>query len=570
MFQKLLRTYNYLKLMNSNEQDTNKDQKKNLNEGSKKDTKEDRKKDKPNDRQKSNPATGKKRNKIPENICLIKAELKEMFQDCSDFVVREIAFGQNPHVRLLIVYLEGLIDRTELNNSILKPLMIESRMLDDFKEEYNLPFRKYLEQFILPISGVEETDDFQKTVDSLFSGDTVIYIEGEHTALLAGTGAWVERAVDEPPTETVVRGPREGFVESLSTNITLIRRKVKNPNLKFEKLTLGKQTNTTVCICYIQGIVSEELLQQVRERLQNIKIDAVLESGYLEEFMEDAPLSLFPTVGNSEKPDKIAGKILEGRVAVLCDGSPFVLTVPYLFFESMQASEDYYSGYYSSTILRLLRITALFISMVLPGFYVALISFHHEVIPFNLLLSIDASREGIPISPFTELLLMGFAFEILREAGIRLPKAVGQAVSIVGALVLGEAAVNAGFVSNPVVIITALTAISSFVVTPLAGILPILRVFILLAGNVLGILGIGLVSAFIIIHLCSLKSFGIPYFAGIAPFKGADMKDIFVRAPLWTMFTRPQAITSANEKANSKRTSISRSVLSLGKTKRSN
>lgn len=550
MFHKLFRTYNYLKLRNSigeeSKRETNKDQ--NIT------NRDD--KGRSNHKEDVNSAAKKNGKKIPEDIIVIKDQLHTIFKDCTDIVIREISFGRNPKIGILVVYIDGLIDRKELNSNVLKPLMIGSGMSGDYKDEDILPLREYLKKSVITISNLEETVDFEKTVDSLFAGDTVLYIEGESKALIAGTGAWAERAVEEPPTETVVRGPREGFVESLSTNISLLRRKVKNPKLKFEKMVIGEQTKTEVCICYIQGIAGEELLQMVRNRLQQIEMDAILESGYLEEFMEDAPFSLFPTVGNSEKPDKVAGKILEGRVAILCDGTPFVLTVPYLFFESIQASEDYYSGYYSSSVLRILRMTSLLISILLPGFYVALISFHHEVVPFNLLLSLDASREGVPISPFLELLGMGFAFEILREAGIRLPRAVGQAVSIVGALVLGEASVRAGFISNPVVIITALTAISSFVVTPLAGILPILRIFLLIAGNVLGLLGLSLGLAFIIVHLCSLRSFNVPFMAGVAPAKAADMKDLLVRTPLWTMLTRPQALSSAKKEPNFKRMGI--------------
>lgn len=495
-----------------------------------------------------------KKESIPRNIQIVKDKLNTQFANCSDFTLREIAFGTNPRVTILVVFLQGLVDREELNNHILKPILTESKRDGRIKDREGYNLSEYLRKCIITTCSLDDTDDFQKTIRDIFTGDTVIYIEGQGMALAVGTSGWAERAVEEPATETVVRGPREGFVETLETNITLIRRKVKNPNLKFEEISIGRQTNTEVSICYIQGIADEELIQTVRERLNSIDTDAILESGYIEEFIRDEPYSLFPTVGNSEKPDKIVSKILEGRVAILCTGTPFVLTVPYLFLESLQASEDYYSGFYSSTILRLLRMVSLFISLILPGLYVALISFHQEVIPFNLLISLSASREGIPISPFLELLLMGLIFEILREAGIRLPRAVGQAVSIVGALVLGEASVRAGFVSNPIVIIVALTAISSFVVTPLSGVLPVLRIFLLISANVLGLLGLSLATAFIIIHLCSLQSFGVPYLASVAPLHVTDLKDSFVRMPLWSMYVRPKSLTLNNGNANKTKT----------------
>lgn len=488
--------------------------------------------------------------KISSNIDRIKGRLEGEFQNCSDFALREIVIGSRSKRRVLLAYLKGMVNKDELNGHIVQPLLQEIRSPGYADEAGYRSVSDYLQEHIITTCELEQKNDFSEITGAIFAGDTVIFIEGENTALVAGTGDWAERSIDEPDTETVVRGPREGFIESLGTNVTLLRRKIKNPNLKFEKMVLGKQTRTEICICYMHNIADPNLVQMVRNRLASIDTDTILESGYLEEFIQDDPVSLFPKIGNSEKPDKVAAKLLEGRVAILCDGSPFVLTAPFLFIESFQASEDYYSGFYSASILRTLRFISFFISLALPGLYVAFITFHQEIIPYSLLLSLSASREGVPISPFLEVASMGLTFEILREAGVRLPRAVGQAVSIVGALVLGESAVRAGFISNPIVIITALTAISSFVVTPLAGILPVLRIFLLICSNVLGLLGLTLGMAFILIHLCSLQSFTYPYLATFAPMHASDLQDSLIRVPFWRMNKRPKSLTQDNPGAN--------------------
>jgi len=259
--------------------------------------------------------------------------------------------------------------------------------------------------------------------------------------------------VEEPDTEAVVRGPREGFTENLKTNTALLRRKIKNPNLRFELIKLGNQTNTNVCITYIKGICNEKFVTEARKRLKHIKTDSILESGYIEAFIEDAPYSPFATVANSEKPDVTAAKILEGRLAVLVDGTPIALTVPYLFMEGFQSSEDYYSRPYYVTLVRWIRFLAFFITVYLPSLYVAATTFHQELIPTPLLVTMIAAKEGTPFPAFVEALLMGLIFEILREAGVRMPRPIGQAVSIVGALVIGEASVSAGLIGAPMVII---------------------------------------------------------------------------------------------------------------------
>lgn len=500
-----------------------------------------------NEDQEENDAKNQKIEDIPASIKVIQEKLNETFIDSSDFGLRQISLEQDVPIKIVVAFIDGLVDKNVINMSILKPLMIEWPKIKSNKDYSKTVLLDILKEKLLNSYDIEEVQDFRKTIDRILSGDTVIYIEEMKVAISVETKGWVSRSVEQPDTESVVRGPREGFVETLQTNLSLIRRKIKNPKLKFESLKLGEQTNTDICIGYIKGIANEVVIETVRRRLRKIKIDAILESGYIEAFIEDAPFSLFPTVGNSEKPDVIAAKLLEGRVAIFCDGTPFVLTVPYLFIESLQVSEDYYSNAYFASLLRIFRFIALFISTMAPAFYVALIAFHQGVIPFKLLLTITASREGIPFSPFIEALGMGIVFELIKEAGIRMPRQIGQAVSIVGALVLGQAAVEAGLVSTLMVIVTAITAISSFVIPSLGDMMPILRIAMLVVANILGFMGIELLMIGVLAHLCTLRSFGVPYMAPFAPLNGMDLKDTFIRVPLWAMVTRPRVLLWKNK-----------------------
>ena len=492
--------------------------------------------------------------RVPPSTRNVRSLLQQVFAQCNDFKIRTIILGDK--VEILVAYMEGLSDKTIINDDILRPLMYKEtkEMLEKFKHKTNL--LDILVKKVLHTANLSTTSNFDDCVNDILSGNTVVFVGGLTDAIVIGTKEWNDRAIDEPDTESLIRGPREGFTESIRSNTALIRRKVKNANLKFEEITLGEQTNTTVSIAYIKGIVNTDVLETVKRRLNNIKTDAILESGYIEEFIEDGPLSLFPTIGNSERPDKVASKLLEGRVAILTDGTPFVLTVPFLFVESLQAAEDYYSRSFFTALIRLLRIFGLFIATLLPALYVATLSFHLSVVPFQLLISIAAGREGVPFDPFTESLVMLSAFEILREAGVRMPKPVGQVISIVGALILGQAAVDAGVVSNIMVIVIALTAISSFLVAPMHGAVPILRIIFLFSANILGYLGIQFVLITLLIHLCSLRSFGIPYLAPFAPLEGADLKDSLIRMPLWTLFTRPKSLDQNSSMKNPYRMKI--------------
>lgn len=483
---------------------------------------------------------------IPKSIVKVKAKLEKIVSDSSDFVMREITLGNEPRIKILVAFIDGLVDKKLVNDNLLKPIMVESKISPLEPGLKRQSVITILKENLLSTSELTEVKDFKQSIHDILAGDTILYIDGEEVALKASLRGWATRGVVEPVTEAVVRGPREGFSETLRTNTSLIRRKIINPNLKFENLTIGEQTNTAICIAYIKGIADEKIIETVRSRLKKIKTDAILESGYIEEFIEDAPYSIFPTVGNSEKPDIVAAKLLEGRVAILCDGTPFVLTVPYLLVEAFQASEDYYTRYPFASVVRIIRLIAFFICTTLPALYLALISFNPEVIPFKLLITITSARGGIPYSTFTEAFLMLLGFELMREAGVRIPRPVGPAVSIVGALVLGDSAVKAGLVSTPMVIITAITVISSFILPSLGGVLSFLRLALLIGANIMGLLGIMLTDIFFLVYLCGLRSFGVPYLSPFAPVSPMDFKDTLIRVPIWAMLTRPRVLTWEN------------------------
>lgn len=470
--------------------------------------------------------------------------LKNVFSDANDIVFREFKIGAKQQVKAFLIFVDGLVNNNLINESLLKSLMLDARVAPLSPDKDNAFL--HVKESALSIAGTKECTTLKNAIDAVLSGDVVLFLDGADKALILSIRGWPGRPVIEPITETVVRGPREGFVETLRTNTALIRRKIKTPNLKFETMKIGKETQTDVCIVYLKNIVNEKIVQEVKNRLEKIEIDAILESGYIESFIEDAPLSIFPTVGNSEKPDIISAKLLEGRVAILVDGTPFGLIVPYLLVEAFQNSEDYYSRPFFSSLIRILRYISFGLSILAPAAYVAITTFHQELIPAPLLITMAASLEGLPFPPVIEALVMGAIFEILREAGVRLPRPVGQAVSIVGALVLGESAVSAGFIGAPMVIVVAITAISSFVVPVLTEAGAIVRILLTVLAGFSGLYGIMLGLAGLLTHLCALRSFGVPYTSPLAPTTLSDLKDVFIRVPWWAMFTRPRVLGMKN------------------------
>ncbi|ACL18909.1 spore germination protein [Desulfitobacterium hafniense] len=468
-------------------------------------------------------------------------EIKTILGSSYDIAFREFDFGPQGRIRGTLVFLISMIDKTFLNESIIKPLMFDDRLIEK-EEEPELLNIDYIKTTMLSMDEVHTAATINEVIENCLKGYAVLVISGLNESIVIRAYGGETRSLDEPKTETVVRGPRLGFTESLLTNTSLLRRYVRTPNLTFETTIIGRETKTVVCIAYIKGIANPSLIEEIKRRLDRINTDAILESGYIEQFIEDAPFSIFSTVGNSERPDAVAAKILEGRAALLINGTPFVLTVPVLFIESFSSTEDYYSRPYFVGIVRMIRFLSYFISVFGPAIFVALSTFHQELIPTPLLFTMAAAEEDVPFPAVIEALTMGAVFEILREAGIRLPRPVGQAVSIVGALVLGESAVQAGLVSQPMVIVISLTAVASFTVPAQTDSGAVLRLIMVLLAGAMG--GFGIMIGFIgvMIHLASLRSFGTPFFSPFAPLTPIDLKDTIVRFPLWAMLTRPRLI----------------------------
>lgn len=504
---------------------------------------------------------------IDQNIAI----LKSTYENCSDIVFR--FFHIKGKEKAALMYLEGLSNIAELNEQVLSrlidspsssqqgPLQAGSRSLQtDSPHSQSQPkpeleyhkqpeqYGNYLEQ-ILSISNMNIVQTITEVIDQVSLGNPVILVDQQKVGFSLGLAKWEKRAIEEPTAENVIRGPREGFIESIGVNMALLRRKIRSPKFKTKQMEVGRLTKTNLIVAYIEGVADQTLITEVENRIKRIDIDGVLESGYIEDFIEDNPYSPFPQVLNTERTDVVTSYLLEGHVAILTDGTPFALVVPTTFYSLMQAAEDYYQRPMLSTIIRWLRFLFIVISLLLPSLYVAVLTYHHEMIPTSLLISMAASREPIPFPALIEALSMEIMFEILREAGIRLPKQIGAAVSIVGALVIGQAAVEAGIVSAPMVMVVALTGIASFAIPRYnAGLaLRMLRFPMLLMAGFLGLLGIMLGVIVIVIHLCTLRSFGVPYLSPIAPMKKSEMKDVFLRLPKWAQDVRPHLTGAYNK-----------------------
>ncbi|MGG3470661.1 spore germination protein [Neobacillus pocheonensis] len=466
------------------------------------------------------------------------ARIKEEYGNSTDVSYREFKFCGS---RGIAVYIDGLASNQMINDFFLETVSEEVRELvaDCFQQ---------MVDFAAGLGNVETITNWNQVHEAILVGNTVFFLDGYHKAISVETKGWEKRSITEPSTQLAIQGPKDSFTETLRTNTALIRRRIKSPNLWIESMKLGTVTQTDIGIMYIKGIANEKIIGEVKERLNRINIDAVQASGYIEQLFEDQTWTPFPTTHHSERPDVITSHLLEGRIAIVVDGTPFVITVPALFIQFFQAPDDYYARFDISTSIRLLRILAFFIALVGPAAYIAGTTFHQEMIPTTMAIAIAAQRENVPFPAFFEALIMEVTFEILREAGLRLPRAVGQAVSIVGALVIGQAAVQAGFVSPVMVIVVSITAIANFStpVFTMAIAARLIRFVMMGLATILGFYGIMLGLMFMSIHLCSLRSFGVPYMMPIAPFNARNQQDVFIRFPIWAMKNRPMFISKEN------------------------
>jgi len=478
---------------------------------------------------------------LTENLKMFKA----IFINCSDIVFHELSFAYNEDIRLGVVYTEGLVDKRSLEESIIGPLSFPAPQTLSGRRIPKKEALEYIKNHCIGVSEVEESGRVQDMVQAVLSGSTALLVDGFSKALIIDIRFFFARPVSESTTDRLVRGPRDGFVETLNTNTSLLRQRIKNPALKFEMLTVGRVTNTSIAVAYIEGIANPKIVAEVKNRIGRVDVDSVLEGGYIEELIEDNPLSPFCTINHSDRVDKIAAQLLEGRVGIIVDGTPFIMTVPALFIEMIHNPEDYYQRSYISSLIRILRVFSFFLSLTASSLFVALTTYHPELLPTPLLLSIAAQRETVPFPSIIEVLLMEITFEILREAGLRMPMPLGQAVSVVGAIVLGDAAVRAGLVTSVTVIIIAISAIASFAFCYTGTLTArIMRFPLLLTSAFLGLPGLIFGLMFILIHLANLRSFGVPYLYPLAPLSPEELKDTYIRAPWWLMGKRPHLITA--------------------------
>lgn len=435
-------------------------------------------------------------------------------------------------------YIDGYIDTLLFEDNILSPL---KNLQGDGQVTVDL-----LNQNTQMTTPIEELTDTAKVIEDISAGEIVLLADGSESFFKYSEKKYQLRSVAEPPVSTVLRGPREGFIEDLKTNMFLIRRRLATPKLTFELLNVGKYTQTKVAIGFIDGVADQQIVNRIKTQIKNIVIDGVIESSYIARYLEENKFSLFSHVGSSEKPDTVTAKMLEGRVAILVDGSPSVLTLPFLMYENFQMSEDYYIKSYRATMVRIIRLFALIFSILMPGIYVALQEHQYQLFPIKYLVSVLGKISNIPLSPTLEMLLVLVIFEILNETSIRMPRYVSMALSVVGAIILGEAAVTAGLFSISSVIIVAISTVGVYCVPDEINSSSILRFGFVAVGGVLGVLGILLGMAGLVAYICSINSYGVAYTSPFAPSLMHDWQDGPIKAQLQEFGERPYSIPTDN------------------------
>ncbi len=463
-------------------------------------------------------------NKTPLNtsLTLNLEHLKNKFQNSADLTIHEI---QPSGINAAVITIEGMVNKDILALGVIKPLF-DFSFQGTPKECFETIKSKIL--YTAELVDVETSEMLEKFI---MSGFAVVALDGYNKMIAIGIQGFSFRSVSEPESDVVQRGSKEGFVEALRINMSLIRRRIKNPKLKFETMTVGKVSKTDICLCYLNGTVSEKILAEVKRRISKTDLDTVLASGYLVPFLEERKdFSFFSGVGVSERPDTVCGKISEGRIAILIDGAPSALIVPYLFVEYFQTLDDYSNRAYFATFTRWLKYFAFFISFLLPGIYVALGTFHPEMFPTLLLNKIAGSIGDTPLSLMAETILIHFIYEIMREAGLRMPQPLGYAVSIVGGLVVGETAVNSGLIGAPTLMVVAITAICSYIIPSLYAPSAVLRLIFTFGAGIIGIWGVAILFCMVLVNICGKNSFGIPYTSPVTPFSAVAVRDVVVRA----------------------------------------
>lgn len=482
---------------------------------------------------------------IEKNIEYIKKQFNYPLN--TDIVIKQ--FNVLGKYRAFIVYIDGMADRTTINDFILRPLMKSKGIYQ--KEDYELD---YILENVIESNQTKKVNISADVINEILSGDTGLYIDGWDFYIFSETKGYEKRNVEGPKVEGLVRGPQEGFNENLRTNITLLRKIIKNNNFISETLTIGRQTRTICSICYINGIVNPAIVKEVKRRINSIDIDALQSSGELEQLIEDSPVSIVPTILSTERPDKASKALLEGKAAIIVDGTPFALVVPITAADLFHSPEDSYLRWQYGTLLRIVRIYAVIVATLLPGLYIAATNFHQEMIPTEILIAISKARENVPFPTIIEILLMESSFELIREAGIRVPGALGNTIGIVGAIILGQAAVQADIISPVIIIIISITGLGSFAIPDFSFSLGLrlVRILFIAAGYFLGFYGITIMVIALASLTVDMKSFGVPFMSIYVP-KVYKNNDKIFRYPIWQQEFRPDQLNSLNRRKQVKK-----------------
>jgi len=474
---------------------------------------------------------------LEKNIDFILNEIGKQ----SPITVKKFLIGKNKTLNATLIFVNGLMSRSLIDRDILNPLMIHVN--EELSPGENIA--EYISQRYIPMGSTKVEEDINKVIESIKIGKTAMLVEGANSIIIIDTiDSTHYRAIADPPNESAIRGSREGFVENIGVNISILRRKIKDKNLTMENLIIGKRSQTDVVIMYIDDIVDKDVLKEVRNKLNSIDVDSINAGGMIEQYIEDSPYSVFPQAFNTERPDIVKANLMEGKIAILVNGNPSVITVPAVFIEFFQAVEDYYERTIVSSFARLLRILAVFMVITLPSIYLTLIQYNAELIPIKFINPIVQSREGIALTPFLEILAMEVVVEFLREGGLRLPPKIAGTLSIVGGIIIGNTAIESRIVSPTTLLVVGIAVLSTFLIPNYEMSLSIrfIRFPMLVLANTIGFMGIAAGWFFLMVHLFSLESYGVPYVS----IKERDMKDIFIRAPLWKMNKRPEAIPNNN------------------------
>jgi len=459
-------------------------------------------------------------------------------RETSGLVIRKLVLPASPGRRVYAVFVDGLVDSQSVELAIIEPLMTQTRLQGSLRT--GLELLRQVDETLMPGRQVEHVHSLGLVISGIVSGMCALLVETAPGILLVEVRKWPMRAVERPLNEGVLRGPQEGFTEVLKINTTLIRRRLMTPDLIFEPGKIGRRSRTDIAVVYLKGLVSPALLEEVRRRIAHVDTDLLLETGQLEQLIEDSPQGLFPTLQATERPDRTAAALAEGRVAILMEGSPLALIVPAVLTDFLRIPEDYYVKWPFGTFLRIVRTLGLVITLLLPALYIAIADYHHEMIPPALLTAIAASREQVPFPATLEVLMMEVAFEVIREGAIRVPSQLGQTIGIVGALILGQAAVEASIISPILIIIVATTALGSFTIPDysLNLVIRVSRFVMIFLGATLGLYGVAIGLFAFSVHAVSLKSFGVPYLAPMGPPQPGN-PDNMLRGPTFLLDKRP-------------------------------